>query len=316
MKGDVGPSIIFVIGECMVELRRQADGFAYRFSGDALNTAVYLSRLIDHTRFDVAFVTALGTDSLSDEMAAQWLKERIDTSFVRRIPDKLPGMYLIETSAVGERHFQYWRDDSAARYWLRGAEAKSVLEALAGARFIYLTGISLAILSPADRDLLLGALRVCRNSGGKVFFDNNYRPRLWESREAAIDAYRSALAFTDTALLTLDDEEALYGQATVATVVARTRAAGVSEVIIKRGAESCIVDAAGSQVEVAAQSVANVVDTTAAGDSFGAAYLAARLAGRSPVEAARAGHRLAATVVQHRGAVIPNERMPNALAGS
>ena len=53
-----------------------------------------------------------------------------------------------------------------------------------------------------------------------------------------------------------------------------------------------------------------VVDTTAAGDSFAAAYLAARLDGADPIEAARAGHRLAGVVVCYPGAIIPGEAMP------
>jgi 2-dehydro-3-deoxygluconokinase len=56
--------------------------------------------------------------------------------------------------------------------------------------------------------------------------------------------------------------------------------------------------------------VADVVDTTAAGDSFAAACLAARLVGAAPADAARAGHRLAGAVVRHRGAIIPREAMP------
>ena len=58
---------------------------------------------------------------------------------------------------------------------------------------------------------------------------------------------------------------------------------------------------------------APVVDTTAAGDSFAAAYIAARLAGAEPVEAARAGHRLAGVVVCHPGAIIPRAAMPPGL---
>jgi 2-dehydro-3-deoxygluconokinase len=56
--------------------------------------------------------------------------------------------------------------------------------------------------------------------------------------------------------------------------------------------------------------VGEVVDTTAAGDSFAAAYLAARLAGADPIEAARAGHHLAGVVVGYPGAIIPRSAMP------
>jgi 2-dehydro-3-deoxygluconokinase len=55
---------------------------------------------------------------------------------------------------------------------------------------------------------------------------------------------------------------------------------------------------------------AKVVDTTAAGDSFAAAYLATRLSGADPAIAAAAGHRLAGTVVGYPGAIIPREGMP------
>jgi 2-dehydro-3-deoxygluconokinase len=47
------------------------------------------------------------------------------------------------------------------------------------------------------------------------------------------------------------------------------------------------------------------VDTTAAGDSFNAAYLAARIAGASALDAASSGHALAGQVIRHRGAIMP-----------
>jgi 2-dehydro-3-deoxygluconokinase len=52
------------------------------------------------------------------------------------------------------------------------------------------------------------------------------------------------------------------------------------------------------------------VDTTAAGDSFNAGYLAARINGAMPRDAAAAGHRLAGAVIMAPGAVIPKDAMP------
>jgi 2-dehydro-3-deoxygluconokinase len=303
---------VYAIGECMIELQRSpgAAGMDYRFGGDTLNAAVYMARLLDPAKVRVAYVTGLGADGMSAEMLASWEREGIDTRCVQRLPDRLPGIYMIETDPNGERRFHYWRKDSAARHWLEAPEAGKVLVQLASARMVYLSGISLAILSPADRELLIAALAQCRARGGSVVFDNNYRPRLWESAQAAADVYRRVLAHTDIALLTLDDERAIYGQETARGTVERTRGYGVQEVVVKCGADACVVWAEGQLHEVAPEPVADVVDTTAAGDSFGAAYMAARLSGQDPAGAARAGHKLAGTVIRHRGAIIARELMP------
>ena len=67
-----------------------------------------------------------------------------------------------------------------------------------------------------------------------------------------------------------------------------------------------------SSVSVPAVKLAkeNVIDTTAAGDSFSAGYLAVRLTGGTPEAAAQRGHLTASTVIQYRGAIIPREAMP------
>jgi 2-dehydro-3-deoxygluconokinase len=92
-------------------------------------------------------------------------------------------------------------------------------------------------------------------------------------------------------------------------VLHRVRAAGVPEIVLKLEAPGCIVSQDNAEIEVASEHVAKVVDTTAAGDSFSAGYLAARLTGFRPVDAARAAHRLAAIVIQHPGAIIPRAAM-------
>ena len=304
---------IAVIGECMIELSQKGAEVSRGFGGDTLNTSVYIARQVAPEALTVNYVTALGTDSFSQQMLEAWQSEHVETSLIQRMENRLPGLYYIETDSTGERTFYYWRNEAAAKFWLESEDAAAICEALSTFDYLYLSGISLAILSPTSREKLLSLLRECRANGGKVIFDNNYRPRLWVSREETQQVYQQMLQCTDIAFLTLDDEDALWGEKPVEDVIARTQAAGVSEVVIKRGAESCLVAITGEAVvEVPAVKLAKekVIDTTAAGDSFSAGYLAVRLTGGTPEAAAQRGHLTASTVIQYRGAIIPREAMP------
>jgi 2-dehydro-3-deoxygluconokinase len=304
---------IAVIGECMIELSEKNAAVNRGFGGDTLNTSVYIARQTDASALAVHYVTALGTDAFSQQMLESWQAEEVKTDLIQRMADRLPGLYYIETDDTGERTFYYWRNEAAAKFWLESEQSAAICEELATFDYLYLSGISLAILSPQSREKLLTLLCECRANGGQVIFDNNYRPRLWASKEETQQVYQQMLTCTDIAFLTLDDEDALWGEKPVAEVIARTHAAGVKEVVVKRGADSCLVSIVGEpQQEIPAVKLPKekVVDTTAAGDSFSAGYLAVRLTGGDARSAAARGHLTASTVIQYRGAIIPREAMP------
>ncbi|MGE0972810.1 sugar kinase [Klebsiella sp. WOUb02] len=304
---------IAVIGECMIELSEKNAAVNRGFGGDTLNTSVYIARQTDASALAVHYVTALGTDAFSQQMLESWQAEEVKTDLIQRMADRLPGLYYIETDDTGERTFYYWRNEAAAKFWLESEQSAAICEELATFDYLYLSGISLAILSPQSREKLLTLLCECRANGGQVIFDNNYRPRLWASKEETQQVYQQMLTCTDIAFLTLDDEDALWGEKPVAEVIARTHAAGVKEVVVKRGADSClvsIVDEPQQEIPAVKLPKEKVVDTTAAGDSFSAGYLAVRLTGGDAKSAAARGHLTASTVIQHRGAIIPREAMP------
>lgn len=304
---------IAVIGECMIELSEKNAAVNRGFGGDTLNTSVYIARQTDASALAVHYVTALGTDAFSQQMLESWQAEEVKTDLIQRMADRLPGLYYIETDDTGERTFYYWRNEAAAKFWLESEQSAAICEELATFDYLYISGISLAILSPQSREKLLTLLCECRANGGQVIFDNNYRPRLWASKEETQQVYQQMLTCTDIAFLTLDDEDALWGEKPVEEVIARTHAAGVKEVVVKRGADSCLVSIVGEpQQEIPAVKLPKekVVDTTAAGDSFSAGYLAVRLTGGDARSAAARGHLTASTVIQYRGAIIPREAMP------
>jgi len=294
------------IGECMVEFA-QADGGLFRrgFGGDTLNTALYLSRL----GIDTSYVTALGDDPLSQAMLAAWHAEGIATDDVLRLQGRVPGLYMIERDAKGERSFLYWRDRAPARELLDRAD-DAALERLAGFDWLYFSGISLSLYGDTGRAKLRELLAAARKRGGRVGFDGNYRPRGWPDAESAQRAFSDILPLVDMALPTLEDEQMLFGDTDVDACLGRLKAAGVGEVVIKRGAQGCLIAADGETFDVPSPRTLQPVDTTAAGDSFNAGYLAARIKGAAPRAAGAAGHRLAGAVIMAPGAVIPREAMP------
>ncbi len=300
---------IAIIGECMVELQKKDGQLRQTFGGDTLNTAVYLSRLTQSYDLTVSYVTAVGHDPFSQEMVDSWSQEGIDTGLVLKVKEKQPGIYYIETDEAGERYFHYWRSDSAAKYLFEQDDSKRIIDKLYRYDAVYLSGITLAILTEEGRAQLFSFLADFKAQGGQVIFDNNYRPKLWKNREEAISWYLKALKNTDIALLTFEDDQLLYGDTNLEQCVERTASLGVKEIIIKRGSQACLVVAEDQQHFVEPRKVDNVVDTTAAGDSFSAGFLAKRFVGGTPTESAFSGHCMAGTVIQYEGAIIPLEAM-------
>ena len=300
---------VISIGECMVELARGPDGrFALAYGGDTFNTAVYMAR----SGAKVAYATALGDDAYSDGIRALAIAEGVSGDLIGTKPGRMPGLYLIETSPSGERSFAYWRDRAPARELFDGGGDPDLLAAMAAARLIYFSGVTLSLYSAAGRDAFAAALSTARANGASVAMDNNFRLRGWggdaaTARANARPVFERFWRLADIALPTFDDEQALWGDADPAATVSRLAACGVSEIVVKNGADGALLHQrrSGLSVVVACPGLIKPIDTTAAGDAFNGGYLAARLRGEMPTTAALAGHRLAGIVIQHRGAIVP-----------
>lgn len=303
-------STIACIGEAMVELgfpetRNKAN---VGFAGDTLNTAIYLSRCLskveNHAAPEVAFVSALGDDPFSTDMKKFIEDEHISTESILTLPGRMPGLYSITTDKSGERSFHYWRDQSAARD-LFGPSRETTCAALEKCQLIYFSGITLAVLRPNDREDFLSWVEHYRTLPGRqVAFDSNYRPRLWESRDVAQSAMIRAWSTTDIGLPSADDEGELFGSADPDSIKERLQSLGVHQGAIKRGPQGPL-SLSGLESEPTYEVRTDVIDTTAAGDSFNGAYLASLLSGEDQHTALLSGHRCAARVIGTSGAIIP-----------
>ena len=166
----------------------------------------------------------------------------------------------------------------------------------------------LSIYSNTGLGRFLAVLEMARQAGVKIAFDGNFRPRAWKGDNARTrTVFMEALKRVDIALPTFEDEALLWGDASPEATVERMMACGITEVAVKNGPNNALIGIGKQREFVAPPEVVVPIDTTAAGDSFNAGYLAARLNGQTPKEAATAGHRLAGEVIRHRGAIMPRK---------
>jgi 2-dehydro-3-deoxygluconokinase len=295
---------VLCVGECMVELTELgARTLSLGFSGDTYNTAVYLNRVAAEldVELEVGYLTGLGDDDYSAAMREAWGAEGIvDRALL--VPDRTPGLYAIRTSREGERRFTYWRDRSAAgallaeRDWVDNIDGDVV----------HLSGVTLQLTSPASRQLLLRRLIALRDEGCWISFDMNYRPAGWPSAADAAAVMDEFCAVSTVVLSSGDDERLLHGARDPRQDIRRIADLGPDEVVLREGPDGAYVLADGQIEHASAITVNRVVDTTAAGDAFAGGYLAARLNGRAPSQAARIANRVAAVVIQHKGAIAPS----------
>lgn len=313
---------VLVMGEVMVELSQVAgaenrDLRRLNFAGDTFNTAIYLARL--GTR--VGYYSRLSDDPYSARIRAMMDSEGVDHTGVETAPGRTPGLYMITNTEAGERTFCYWRGQSPARDMLDDEQKmQAFARALAAVPYLYLSGITLGIITADALQRLFSVLQDYRRQGGQVVFDSNYRPQLWQNADVARAAMSEALSHTDIALLTDTDEQTLWGSDSTDEIRLRCQGLGVRELVIKRGAQPVYLALADNQGDLQALDqvpvppVPAVVDTTAAGDSFNAAYLTERIRGEAPHRAAQAGIRCAAVVIAHCGAIIDRTYMDAVLA--
>lgn len=295
---------IAAIGECLIELTEfPANLMALNYAGDTYNTCYYLAKLNHHRH--IAYVTALGMDPYSQAMLQTWHQHGIHTDLCLQFEDKMPGLYLVKTDEYGERSFYYYRQQSAASQLLSHPDINRCLDALLDYDYLYLSGISFAILTPSERVRLFEFLKLAKDRGVGIIYDNNYRPKLWVNQEEARNLAEQICSLSDCFFVTQADEALLFGDVDAKETCQRYQSFSPSLLVIKDGANPCMVSDKGHITYQFPPVVDKVIDTTGAGDAFNAGFLNAYLTGEPIQEVLKQAHHLAAEVIQCRGAILP-----------
>lgn len=303
MSTDTRAFDVVALGEAMVEFNQTHPGqpqYLQGFGGDTSNAVLAAARAGART----AYLTRLGTDPWGEALLQLWQGEGVDTSAVERDAVAPTGVYFVTHGAQGHA-FSYLRAGSAASRmtpdWLtHGGEAL-----IAQARWLHVSGISLAISASAC-DTVLAAMVRARACGTRVSLDSNLRLKLWPLARAR-EVLSHAVGLCDLFLPSQDDMSALIGQDQPEAQLAWAQELGAPTTVLKLGAQGCQVRHQGQTWRLLGMTVP-ALDATGAGDCFAGNLLARHCAGDDWVQAARYANAAAALSVQGYGAVEPLPR--------
>ena len=240
---------IISIGECMVELARGDDGrFGLAYGGDTFNTSVYLAR----AGAEVSYATALGDDPYSAGILNLARHEGVGTTLITTAAGRMPGLYLIETSAKGERTFHYWRDRSPARELFDGAGAEAVVTGMQQAGLVFFSAVTLSLYSTAGLARFAEALQRARAAGATIVMDGNYRPRGWQNdpEQARVMSFAGSGPWPIWRSPRLTMRLCSGAMPTPTATVARLRDLGLCEVAVKLGHDGALVATDGAPIAV------------------------------------------------------------------
>jgi 2-dehydro-3-deoxygluconokinase len=295
MKGSIE---ILAIGEPMVEFN-QSGGLESRqylqgFGGDTSNFSIAAAR----QGAKVGYISALGDDPYGQSLRELWDHEQVDHSHVKTDAAAFTAVYFVTHGKDGHQ-FSFFRTGSAASHMTKD---DLPIEAIKHAKFLHLSGVSLAISTSAC-DACYEAVHVARAAGVKVSFDTNLRLRLW-SKDRARAVMSDIIGLSDICLPSYDDIVAITDITDPDKLVDFCLQRGAKTVALKLGSEGSLVADAKTRARVR-PFACKPVDATGAGDTFGGSFIARLNAGDDIEQAARYAGVAAALSTEGYGAVEP-----------
>lgn len=271
---------------------RYATQFDRTVGGAETNVAIGLARLGHST----GWISRLGNDEFGKLLLSFVRGEGVETSRVTFDPSAPTAIYFKERREEGESRVFYYRKGSAASRITPGDLDRAYI---ASARLLHLTGITPA-LSESAQATLREAMQIAREEGVAISFDPNIRLKLWDT-ETARRTLLELIQGVDLLFPGREEAELLLGPGSPEEHAGQFLAMGVKQVILKLGAEGCLIATPTGMERVAGYPVGRVVDPIGAGDGFAAGYLAGWLKGWEPTRCAQLANACGAMATQVRG---------------
>jgi ribokinase len=253
--------------------------------GSAANAAMALARI----GFRTTLISRVGPDSWALKALSCLSEAGVDPRSLQRDPAAMTGMMYVIVTPDGERTILGYRGANVF------TDPNQIHESdIADALVFHLSGY--ALLAEPQRSAALLALEMACRHGVTVTLDPGMTvPKV------ALDEMRALLPVINILLPSLAEAQALTGQDGPEDCAGALLDRGVQVVAVKLGQEGCLVGADGKFVRLPGFAV-ETRDSTGAGDSFAAGFIAGFLGGLDWLCAAVLGNAVGAMAAAHVGA--------------
>ena len=264
---------------------------AMGLGGDAANEALALARL-GHAP---ALVSVVGRDTPGDFALQALARSGVDVSAVARRDGLDTGINIVLVRPDGERGFITSRTGSLRQLGLTDILPALDAPALSGAKVACLASLFVSPkLTLRDTAALFDALK----ARGLTLCADTTRPKNGETLREAGDA----LSRLDYFFPNLEEAAQITGERDPDAVADALLGCGVKHVALKLGDQGCLLASKEERLIVPAVPGVRCVDTTGAGDTFAAAFIAAILEGRPFADCGRFANAVASLCVESVGA--------------
>lgn len=258
--------------------------------GNAASCSIALARL----GVRPSVVAQVGADALGDFVIAELARDHVDAEHVVRDQERSTSFSFVSVASGGERSFIHTAGANAS---LRESDVTGA--ALRSKRIVFVTGTML--MDSIDGEPTARVLRAARAAGARTVLDTVY------VEAATTEEWRRRVLPTlpelDYFVPSEPEARAISGESDPARMADYFRAHGVSNIVIKLGAQGVYcVDRDNRRYSVPAFTVRNVVDATGAGDCWCAGFIAGLLRDEPIEAAARFGCAVAGVSIQGAGA--------------
>jgi fructokinase len=254
--------VIVIGGEALVDLVDDGGTSRSVTGGGPFNTAIAFGRL----EVPVGFLGTISRDADGQMLARRLVKSGVDTSLVRWSDAPTPRA-VVHHLSDGRNEYTFHLNGTA--FVDLPPNELPVLPEEAWA--VHVGTLALTIDPPASAYEAL----VDREAGRRqIILDPNVRPAIFGDVDVYRWRFERLVRLADVVKLSEDDGAWIYPGARVEDVLELILDLGPSVVAVTRGENGAVAGSNGGFVDIAGIPV-KVVDTVGAGDSFGAAFIAA-----------------------------------------